>query len=171
MSRTPTLPPNDRGMWRQMLAHCHPDSGGSHDLFIWSTATRDVVRGGELGSEIPRRGRNGQRWPYSDRTDRIAFDPIANFEVLTDRALAMADALAEPFGYLLRAVADCYPALSGPLHDQQRRGATYKQLAAIGHRVEMSKPERVQWYRIAESVPLSQRHAGHILSKLQRVAA
>src|ERR687897_724253 len=90
MSRTPTLPPNDRGMWRQMLARCHPDSGGSHDLFIWSTATRDVVRGGELGSEIPRRGRNGQRWPYSDRTDRIAFNPIANFEVLTDRALAMA---------------------------------------------------------------------------------
>jgi hypothetical protein len=35
----------------------------------------------------------------------------------------------------------------------------------------MTKPERVQWYSIAEAVPLSQRHAGHILSKLQRAAA
>jgi hypothetical protein len=35
----------------------------------------------------------------------------------------------------------------------------------------MTKDERVQWYSIAEAVPLSQRHAGHILSKLQKAAA
>jgi hypothetical protein len=53
--QTPTLPPNDRGMWRKIIARCHPDADGSHDLFIWSMATRDVVCGGELGPEIPRR--------------------------------------------------------------------------------------------------------------------
>jgi hypothetical protein len=83
----------------------------------------------------------------------------------------MADTAAEPFGFLLRQVADCYPAPDGPLFDQQRRGATYKTLAAIGHTVGMSKAERVQWYRIAETIPLSQRNAGHILSRLKRQAA
>jgi hypothetical protein len=163
MSLTPTLPPNDKGMWRKVIARCHPDVGGSHDLFIWSMATRDVVCGGELGEEIPRR-------PHRD-PDRVPFDQFAVFEVLTDRAVTMADAVAEPFGYLLRQTADCIPERGGPVHDQQRRGATYKSLAAIGHRVGMTKAERVNWYKIAETVPLSQRHAGHILSKLQRAAA
>jgi hypothetical protein len=49
--------------------------------------------------------------------------------------------------------------------------SSYKQLAYIGHLVGMSKTERSGWYRVAESVPLSQRHAGHILSHLQREAA
>jgi hypothetical protein len=101
----------------------------------------------------------------------VPFDEDALLEVLTDRAVTMADAVAEPYGYLLRRLADCYPVSVGPLHDQQRRGASYKSLAAIGHRVGMTKDERVQWYSIAESVPLSQRHAGHILGKLQKAAA
>jgi hypothetical protein len=171
MSRTPTHPPNDRGMWRRLVSRAHPDAGGDHDLFIWSMATRDTICGGELGEEIPRRRQSGQRWPFSDRSDRVPFDQFAIFEVVTDRAVTMADAVAEPFGYLLRQVADCQPERSGTLHDQQRRGASYKSLAAIGHRVGMDKAERVHWYRIAETVPLSQRHAGHILSKLQRAAA
>jgi hypothetical protein len=83
----------------------------------------------------------------------------------------MADTVAEPFSFLLRQVADFYPVEWGPLHDQQRCGATYKTLAAIGHMVSMSKAERIRWYRIAETVPLSQRHAGHILSRLKRQAA
>jgi hypothetical protein len=29
----------------------------------------------------------------------------------------------------------------------------------------------VQWYRIAEAIPLSQRYVGHILSRLKRRAA
>jgi hypothetical protein len=85
--------------------------------------------------------------------------------------VTMAAAVAEPYGYLLRQVADCEPAEDEPLRDQQRRGASFKSLAAIGHRVGMTKAERVQWYRIAEAIPLSQRHAGHILSRLKRRAA
>jgi hypothetical protein len=101
----------------------------------------------------------------------VPFDEDASLEILTDRAVAMAEAVAEPYGFLLRQVADCEPAEDGPLRDQQRCGASSKSLAAIGHQVGMTKAECIQWYRIAESVPLSQRHAEHILSRLKRRAA
>jgi hypothetical protein len=173
MTRTPTPPLDDRSMWRRLVGRTHPDAGGSHELFIWTVATRDAICAGELSNVIPRR-----EWPSrrrggstSSTGERIPFDEHALLEVLTDRAIAMAEAVAEPFGYLLRQVADCYPVDGGPSHDQQRRGASYKSLAAIGHQVGMSKGERVQWYRIAEAIPLSQRHAGHILSRLKRRAA
>jgi hypothetical protein len=169
MARTPTHPPNDRSMWRRLVGRAHPDAGGSHKLFIWAVATRGAICGGELGEEIPRYRTRSSNSAAS--TDRVPFDQFADIEVLTDRAVTMATAVAEPYGYLLRQVADCYPASEGPMRAMQTRGATYKSLAAIGHRVGMSKAERVQWYRIAEAVPLSQRHAGHILSKLQKAAA
>jgi len=169
MTRTPTLPLDDRSMWRRLVSRSHPDAGGDHELFIWTMATRDVICGGELGSEIPRRER--RETPTSSAGECIPFDRFADFEVLTDRAVTMVAVVAEPFGYLLRQVADCYPASEGPLYDQQRRGASYKSLAAIGYQIGMSKAERVQWYRIAEAIPLSQRHAGHILSRLKRRAA
>jgi hypothetical protein len=166
MTHTPTLPPNDRSMWRLLVSRSHPDAGGSHELFIWAVATRDAVCGGELEAEIPR---VEQRAPSTQDTgERVPFDEDASLEGLTDRAVAMAEAVAEPFGFLLRQVVDCEPAEDEPLHDQQRRGASFKSLAAIGHQVGMSKAERVQWYRIAEVIPLSQRHAGHILSRLKR---
>jgi hypothetical protein len=165
--KTPTLPPNDRGMWRRLVARAHPDTGGDNDLFIWAMATRETVCGGELGAEIPRR----EASRAARGGDCVPFDQFANFEVLTDRAVMMAVAVAEPFGYLLRQLADCQPESSGPLYDQQQRGASYKSLAAIAHRVDMGKVERRHWYRVCESIPLSQRHAGHILGKLQRRAA
>jgi hypothetical protein len=165
MTSTPTLPPTDKAMWRRLLAKTHPDAGGDHELFIWAGSVRDLVCNGEAQdhSAIAER-------PTSSTTDRVPFDEFAVFEVLTDRAVTMADAVAEPFGYLLRQIANCYPAQEGPLLDQQRRGASYKRLAAIGHQVGMTKSERVHWYRIAETIPLSDRHAGHILSQLKRAA-
>jgi len=169
MTRTPTLPLHDRSMWRRLVSRAHPDSGGDHELFIWTVATREAICGGELGEEIPRRER--RETSTSGAGECIPFDQFADFQVLTDRAVTMAATVAEPYGYLLRQVADCYPAEDGPLHYQQRRGASYKSLAAIGYRVGMSKSERVQWYRIAEAIPLSQRHAGHTLSRLKRRAA
>ncbi len=168
--KTPTHPPNHRGMWRRLASRAHPDSGGDHDLFIWTMATRDVVCGGELGSAIPRR-ETSRRRDSSTAAERIPFDQFAEFALLTDRAVTMAEAVAEPYAYLLRQVADCYPVSEGPMRAMQTQGATYKSLAAIGHRVGMAKAERVQWYDICRAIPLSQRHAGHILSKLQRAAA
>jgi hypothetical protein len=176
MTRTPTLPYDDRSMWRRLVSRSHPDAGGDHELFIWTVATRDAICGGELGSEILRRGR-GERAPRSRKasTSRVAecipFDGDLLFEVLTACVLATAEGIDDPYSFLLRQVADCYPAEDGPLHDQQCRGASYRSLAAIGHQVGMSKGERVLWYRIAETIPLSQRHAGHILSRIKRQAA
>jgi hypothetical protein len=176
MTRTLTLPITDRSMWRRLVGRAHPDAGGDHDLFIWTAAMRDVICGGDLRTEIPRREHQddtsrGREGSTSGTASRVPFDCYADFAVLTDRAVSMAEAVAGPYAYLLRQVADCYPASGGPLYDQQRCGATYKSLAAIGHTVGMSKTERVQWYRIAEAIPLSQRHAGHILSRLKRRAA
>jgi hypothetical protein len=169
MTRTLTLPLDDRSMWRRLVSRSHPDAGGSHELFIWAVATRDAVCGGELEAEIPR---VEQRATSTQGTgERVPFDEDASLDILTDRAEAIAEAVAEPYGFLLRQVADCEAAEDGPLRDQQRRGASFKSLAAIGHRVGMTKAERIQWYRIAEAVPLSQRHAVHILSRLKRRAA
>jgi hypothetical protein len=175
MTRTSTLPFDDRSMWRRLVGRAHPDAGGAHDLFIWAVAMRDVMCSlRDQGAVIPEPEDHLSRWrepSISAAPERVPFDEEAFLEVLTDRAVTMAAAVAEPYGYLLRQVADCEPAEDGPLRDQQRRGASFKSLAAIGHRVGMTKAERIQWYRIAESVPLSQRHAGHILSRLKRRAA
>ena len=172
MTRTPTFPPDDRGMWRRLVSRSHPDAGGSHELFIWTAAIRDAICGGEIHRREHREQPSRRRETSTTSAgDRVPFDQDAYFEFLTDRAVAMAEAVAESYGHLLRQVADCYPVSEGPLHDQQRRGASYKSLAAIGHQVGMTKDERAQWYRIAEAVPLSQRHAGHILSRLKRRTA
>jgi hypothetical protein len=179
MTRTPTLPLDDKSMWRKAIARAHPDAGGSHELCVWIQAVRDVICSSKswTGASFeedpeptvhPTRRHEGST---STTADRIPFDEFSDFEVLTDRAVAMATAVAEPYGYLLRQLADCYPTSGGSLYNHQRCGASYKSLAAIGHTVGMTKAERVQWYRIAESIPLSQRHAGHILSRLERRAA
>jgi hypothetical protein len=175
MTRTPTLPIDDRSMWRRFIRPTHPDAGGSHELFIWANAVREFVCGGDLGSGGPRGEHRddhpSRRREPSTEANRVPFDHFADFEVLSDRAVTMAAAVAEPYGHLLRQVAGCYPVSEGPLYNQQHRGASYKSLAAIGHTVGMTKEERVQWCAIAEAIPLSQRHAGHILSRLKRKAA
>jgi hypothetical protein len=172
--RTLTAPPTDRGMWRRLLRLAHPDSGaGDHSLFVWVTALRDHVAGDTV--EDVRIGYERTQPPHyppgGSRSERVPFDYYADFDALTDRAVTMGDAVAEPFAFLLRSLAGCYRAEDGPLYYQQRRGATYKQLAALAYRVGMSKAERVQFYRIAEAVPLSQRHVGHIFAHVQGRAA
>jgi hypothetical protein len=172
MTRTPTLPPTDRGMWRRLIAKTHPDAGGDHELFIWVGSVREFVCNRDAAQPEPEpRVHPSRHREASDSSaaDRVPFDRYANFEVLTDRAVTMADAVAQPYAYVLRKLASCYAVGDGSLYDQQQRGASYKSLAAIGHRVGMTKAERVQWYRIAESIPLSQRHAGHILDRLGAV--
>jgi hypothetical protein len=47
-----------------------------------------------------------------------------------------------------------------------RKGATYKQLAYISHRLEMHKHERAAWYGWAEVFGLSQAHAGTIITRI-----
>jgi len=107
-----------------------------------------------------------------DAPSRVPYPPgeTSDFAALTAKAVTMAEKVGGIHGFLLEMLEDCEaPPLTTGAWEQ--RGASYKWLAAIGHRVGMTKAERSRWYRIAEAVPLSQRHAGHILSKLQKAAA
>jgi hypothetical protein len=166
VTRTPTKPPTDRAMWRRLLSRAHPDAGGDHELFIWTGNLKNFVCSG-LPSEAPTPIR-----PEPTRgtePERVPFPPGTDFEALTRRAISTAEDEPPPYSYVLRLLRDCGP-LPG-FEDKQGRGATYKQLAAVAHIAGMSKAERVRWYRIAESVPLADRHAGHLLGKLKRRAA
>src|SRR5215218_565974 len=121
MTRTPTHPPDHRGMWRRLVGRSHPDAGGDHDLFIWSMSVRDAVCSGELGTETPRREHQDHPSRRRDAgtsgtASRVPFDQFADFGILTDRALSMAAAVAEPYGYVLRELAGCYLAEGGPLY-------------------------------------------------------
>ncbi len=183
MSRTVTQPPDDPRMWKRLVSRAHPDAGGDHELFLWAVATREVVCGGELGSAIPRRSAPPKPEPAagrsSDDSDRIgfefAFHKAESFSDLTRQAIELANSgeIPKTYANALRLLADCQEAsrVDPMLFHQQRQGATYKQLAAIAHSLGMTKAERVGWYRVAERVPLSVRHAGHILSRLKRRAA
>lgn len=161
---------NNKTMWRELLKRTHPDASGNHELFIFTMKLRDAVCGSELVPATSRREPR-DRSRHDQQQARVPFDPFANFEALTDRAVALSEAVQQPYRPLLQTLANCYPATGGALYDQQKRGATYRQLAAIGHMVGMSGAERAQWYKIAETVPLSQRHAGHVIQRLKRAAA
>jgi hypothetical protein len=91
-----------------------------------------------------------------------------DFEECTRTALKVG-AAGMPYSRILSLLADCY-SLEDLAHEEER-GASYKRLATIGHTWVMTKRERIGWYRVAEGIPLSDRHAGHILSRLKRQSA
>ena len=171
MPRTLTYPPTDRSMWRRLLRHVHPDTGGDEELFVWCRYLQEHVTGAVV-EEAPR-----QTQQHSTAGDRLdfseAFAKAQSFAELTRIAVSVADAVGGPYARLLRFLGDCYEASQAhpTLYRQQHHGATYKQLAAIAYKAGMTKQERIQWYRVAESLPLSQRHAGHIIGRLQEKAA
>jgi hypothetical protein len=165
MTRTPTLPVTDRSMWRRLLSRVHPDAGGSHELFIWAGAVRDLV----CGQGLSPRGDNSKESRRNEDPARVPYPPGSDFAALTARALAIAEEAGGVHGVLLEMLVDCYP--FARLAHEQERDASYKRLAAAGHIVGMSMSERSRWYRVAESVPLADRHLGHILSRLKESAA
>jgi hypothetical protein len=157
-------------MWRRLLARTHPDAGGDHELFIWTGTIRDAVCGGELRvepkpepSDHPSRRREPST-PADDKP-RIPYPTGENFVEATRRGLLVEG----PYAAVHSLLADCYP-LPNLAHEEDR-GASYKRLAAIAYAHGMTPKERSGWYRCAEDIPLSDRHAGHILSKLKRRAA
>jgi hypothetical protein len=171
VTRTPTLPPDDKQMWRRLLARVHPDAGGAHELFIWTSSVRDEVCGEGTKNVAGRTftERREQSEPAGSGPDRIPFDTQESFDLLTRRILNLE--FDEPYASLIMLLADCHSSQESTLYRQQYRGATYKQLAYVAHLAGMSQAERTRWYRITESLPLSQRHAGHILKALQAPAA
>lgn len=164
MPRTPTLPPTEPAMWRKLLARAHPDAGGDHELFIWTRNLHDVVCGGFREDPPPRRSSTPREEPA-----RVPFDEELGFEDLTEKAVSLAATVDAPYAALLKLLEDLEEEdESSPLYTQQSQGATYRTLAAIGHAAGMDGGERAEWYRLAESIPLSQRHAGHILTCLKK---
>jgi hypothetical protein len=175
--RTQSRPLDDPKMWRRLVARTHPDAGGDHELFIWTGTVKDAVCGGQLQvgpkpeprDNPSRRGEGSTRGPtHTDDKPRVPWPPGTDFEESTHEALLMA-AMEQPYAQILLLLKDCRPLEH--LAYEQERGASYKRLATIAHTWGMSKAERSGWYRVAEGIPLSDRHAGHILSKLKRQAA
>jgi hypothetical protein len=171
MARTLTPAPTDRAMWRRLLKRSHPDSGGTHELFIWATALRDHVVGAQE-EPFPRVQAKPERGDGPERIEFAhAFNRFGSFAELTQHAVRVGSSTLEPYKSLLLLLVDCYEAQEGPLLKMQCQGATYKSLAALAYKASMSKEQRVGFYRLAEQIPLSQRHVGHMISRLQEQAA
>jgi hypothetical protein len=153
-------------MWKRLLKRCHPDAGGDAELFVWCRELQSHVSGDHIEQVPPCARRDPPR--HTSTGDRIPFEPAPPFGVLTDRALDAALDVGEPYADLLGLLWDCVEVRPDKpiLWRQQQEGATYKSLAALAYRANMSKYERIQWYRISESIPLTQRHVGHMLSKV-----
>ena len=170
MTRTPTKPWHDKGMWRRLGARVHPDAGGSHKDLIWASKVEQLVCSGLPGAgsapEPP------QTRPEQTRTadpKRFRFPPDSDFEALTRRAAMLADGVPAPYRAVLRLLRDC-ERLAG-FEEKQRLGATYERLAAIAHAAGFTYHGRQRWYEIAASVLLPVRRAGHLLGKPKRGAA
>ena len=121
------------------------------------------------GAREDRGGRSGER------EDRIPFDPSlvgANEHVaLTMRALFIGSCVDEPFASVLGLLSDCRSQDHGRPALRQSRGATYKQLAYVAHLLGISGTQRRGWYALARAVPLSERHAHHLISRLKKEGA
>ncbi len=171
MIHTPTKPPDDKIMWRKLKARVHPDVGGSHEDFIWVTSVEELVCSGllkETPPSVPPSPRPESPTNSPSDPDRIPWSGAYDFQEVTRTALRYAS-LGEPYAPLLSLLADCQR-LDNMVR-QQSRGASYRQLAAIGHAWGMNKRERVTWYRAAEDLALTDRHASHLLGRLKRRAA
>jgi hypothetical protein len=152
------------------MAAAHPDrNGGDDSLFLFLTAVREHVEGCRQPPVEVHLGPNGAgRVPFDEQLGHP--DEFVN---LTLRALSIAERAENPFSGVLRLLLDCCPPAHGPGRRalRQCRGATYKQLAYIGHLVGMNSAERVRFYELSRSVPLSEAHAAHIIDSLKEQAA
>jgi hypothetical protein len=113
-----------------------------------------------------RGGRNHSRIPYE-----VALGAEDEFWTLTHRALSVGRSVEEPHRSVLALLIDCGAVDHGRRADKQARGASYKQLALINHRVGMTKAKRQRWYEIPRRIPLSEAHAVHLITSLSRSEA
>ena len=114
----------------------------------------------------------GQKHVAAEREDpeRIPYDPALGYEgefcTLTMRALSVGRRAEEPYRSVLALMIDCPASEHGRQAAHQCRGASYKQLAFMGHMLGWSKAHRARWYEIARSIPLSEKHASHLIGRL-----
>jgi hypothetical protein len=101
------------------------------------------------------------------RADRVPFIAPHNHVWLTRVALFHAgENLDNIHGALLELLVDCHHVCT--LSGWEQVGASYRTLERIVRRVGMSPDQRREWIALAESVPLSERHALHIIEQLQQ---
>jgi hypothetical protein len=155
-----------------LLKRAHPDTGGSHDLFLWAQHLREYIAG-DAPEEPPSYARaRRQPPPHPSSGDRIefseAFERFGSFSELTAHILAKAADMPEPFASLFAKLDDCAEVDEyDPVNCRmQHEGATYRSLAALAHKAGFSKEQRVRFYRLAEDLCLSQRHCGYLHKKL-----
>lgn len=152
MPRTSTMPPDDAAMWRTILKRVHPDAGGDYELFIWINNLKETVGNGNLPPPPPppppRQPPPPPRQPPPRKEDKdsVEVDPTLSFDEITNKALSVDEC---PFTEVLGALRGCRGSGRG------LKGATYKQLAAMAHRCDMTKHQRYRWYRVAEDIQLS----------------
>jgi hypothetical protein len=163
-------------MWRRLLRIVHPDTGGAHDLFIWVNALHEHVAGDGVGEPRAREPSEPPRHhpPQTERVDFTrAFEEYESHEHLTRTIAALLGEIEEPYASVLKLLSDCYPSVptDATLQRAEHQGASYKQLAYIGHLAGMDGSSRMEFYRVAEAIPLSQRHAGHLIAHLREEAA
>jgi hypothetical protein len=156
-------------MWKRLLLRVHPDQGGDESLFVWARLVQEIVCSKGEEEDPPPRRSSQPKQRRQQGPPRMQFDALLDFEELTEKAVALAATVDPPYARLLAMLEDLEEVdEDDPLYTQQMLGCTYKTLAAIGHAAGLDGTERTGWYRVAESIPLSQRHGGHILSNLKR---
>ena len=162
MSNLVAPPPDDKRLWKILLATVHPDRGGSEDLFTWVTKVRESLCTCTQQEQQCSKGTYSERIPYSEE---LAY--IDDHIELTRRALSIGQRQPEPYKSVLRLLIDHISVEHGRGNLKQSRGASYKQLAYVCHLAGMSKIERSGFYELARAVPLSESHAAHLISRLK----
>ena len=166
MSKLVAPQPDDRTLWKRLLARVHPDAGGDKDLFTWATKVRESLCVCTLKEEACSKVGSTTYTP-----ERIPFDSdlgyVDEHVMLTLRALSIGKREEPLYARILRLLLDCPSQAHGRVALRQCRGASFKQLGYISHLAGLSKEQRGIWYEIARSVPLSEQHAHHLIGKLK----
>ena len=169
MSKLVAPQPDDRTLWKRLLARVHPDAGGSDDLFTWATKVRESLCVCTQEEECRPSDRSSTRETYAP--ERIPYDSDLGYVdehiMLTMRATSIGAREPEPFASILALLLDCPSQSHGRIALRQLKGATYKQLAYISHLSGLDNRERSIWYEICRVVPLSEQHAHHLIARLK----
>jgi hypothetical protein len=174
MTHAPTHPPpTDPIMRRKLKALTHPDDSGDHELFTWTVNQIETACSGSPNAPTEVVEYLYSPPGYSSREAdpaRILYDAslgfIDEFVVLTLRAVSVGRHAEEPYRSLVALLIDCPADERGRAAARQERGATYGQLGRIAHDAGMTRGGRYRGYELACSIPLSEKHASHIIGRM-----
>jgi hypothetical protein len=162
---------HNRELWKRLLRFCHPKYGGDEHIYRFARSVYQYVSSDEP-EPAPR-----QKPEHKTSGDRVEFTDIeqryGDHEGLVQHALEVAYSIEEPFHTMLSALEDCDQAAPTDyqLQRSQEVGATFKACAFAAHVAGLSSADRMKWYKLCRSLPMSQRMCGHIIMKLQSDAA